>query len=92
MSERDNIFRRVREALRVSARAPSCSLPSLEELRSVLPVVNTVEDEQLAQFKINAAELRADFKLVSDEFDLVTNLRALGKAEGWKKVATHDGG
>ena len=91
MSERENIFARLREALTVSAHSHAAGLPTTGEQRRVLPAAGATFDEQLALFQKNAADLRADFQLVRDHGELEIKLRALGKTEGWKKIASHQG-
>ena len=92
MSERENIFTRIREALRVEARAPEPNgLPTTADHRRVLPAVSPSADEQFALFAKNAADLRATFKLVKDASALTAELRALRDTEHWKWIAAHKG-
>lgn len=92
MSERENIFTRIREALTVKAHAHHGSgLPTPAEHRRVMPAVGASLDEQLALFAKNAGELKATFKLVQDAAGLTAELRALRDAANWQRVATHDG-
>jgi len=90
MSERDNIFERIREALNVKAHAHGVTgLPTTADHRRVLPAVGRSVDEQLALFAKNAGDLKATFKLVKDVNALNGELRALRDVESWKRVATH---
>ena len=97
MSERENIFTRIREALTVEAHAPGqhgpahkpAGLPTTADHRRVLPPVGASFDQQLELFAKNAAELRATFKRVKDTAQLTAELRAMRDAENWKRVATH---
>lgn len=90
MSERENIFTRIREALSVKAHAHGpTGLPTTADHRLVLPGVSGSADEQFALFAKNASDLKATFKLVKDVNALNGELRALRDAEGWKRVATH---
>ncbi len=92
MSERDNIFTRIREALTVEAHAHhGTGLPTTEDHRRVMPPVGASEDEQFALFARNASELRATFKRVQDANALTAELRALRDTEKWQRVATHRG-
>jgi len=92
MSERDNIFARIREALTVEAHAHEPeSLPTPADHRRVLPAVGAMLEEQFALFAKNAAELRASFKLVKDGGEITAELRALRDTEKWKRVAAHRG-
>jgi L-lactate dehydrogenase complex protein LldG len=100
MSERERIFARIREALTVVAPRPGhhaegapgpSLLPTPVDHRRVLPAVGTSFDERVALFAKNAAELRADFKLLSDLPELAGELVQLRNAEGWTRVASHAG-
>ncbi len=92
MSERENIFIRIREALAVKAHAHhGNSLPTTEEHRRVMPAVGTTSDEQLALFARNAGDLKAEFRPVKDIEQLAAELAALRDAENWRRVATHQG-
>jgi len=93
MSERDNLFTRIREALAVRTRAHHGDrLPTTAEHRRVLPAVATTVAEQLALFAQNAADLKATFMLVNHEDELTPALQALADAGQWQRVATHEGG
>lgn len=90
MSERENIFTRIREALTVEAHAHhGTGLPTPEDHRRVMPRVGATVDEQFALFAKNASDLRATFKLVKDANELTAELRALRDTEKWQRVATH---
>jgi L-lactate dehydrogenase complex protein LldG len=100
MSERDNILGRIREALAVAAPVPGHDhdtvrptpfLPSAVDQRRVLPAVGQSFDKQLALFRKNAAELRADFRLVKDLGALAAELKGISAAEGWQRAASHGG-
>lgn len=90
MSERENIFRRIREALTIKAHSHhGAGLPTTEDHRRVMPPVGATRDEQFALFAKNASELRATFKLVKDTATLTAELRAMRDTEKWRRVATH---
>lgn len=90
MSERENIFTRIREALCVKAHSHGqTGLPTTADHRRVLPAVGGSRDEQFALFAKSASDLMATFKLVKDVNALNGELRALRDVEGWKRVATH---
>lgn len=92
MSERENIFARIREGLSIKAHAHHGSgLPTTAEHRRVMPSVGASSDEQLALFAKNAADLKATFKLVQDEAELSAELKSLASAEKWQRAATHYG-
>ena len=90
MSERDNIFTRIREALAVEAHAHhGTGLPTTADHRRVMPSVGATVDEQFTLFARNASDLRATFKLVKDANELTAELRALRDTEKWQRAATH---
>lgn len=99
MNERENIFGRIREALRVAAPRPgkhdgageAGSLPTSADQQRVLPAVGGTFEEQVALFAWNAAELRAEFKLCDGNDELTAELKRLRDADGWARVASHRG-
>jgi L-lactate dehydrogenase complex protein LldG len=92
MSERDNIFARIKEALTLKAHAHHGSgLPTVAEHRQVMPSAGATLDEQFVLFAKNANDLKATFKLVKDEAELAAQLKALSAAENWQRAATHTG-
>ena len=102
VSERENIFARIREALQVPAPRlgqgghgapgnPVPGLPSPADYRRVMPPSAETMEEQLALFQKNAADLRADFRLLDSATQFAAELKKLGAAENWKSVATHKG-
>ena len=92
MSEREKIFARIREALKVKAHAHGGEgLPTTNDHRRVMPFVGSSFDEQLALFCKNAADLRADVKQVADIAAVRDELKNLCASENWKSIAAHDG-
>jgi L-lactate dehydrogenase complex protein LldG len=92
MSERQNIFARIKEALTHQAHAHhGHGLPTVAEQRGVMPTVGATAEEQFALFAKNASDLKATFKLVKDEAELAAELQALSAAEKWQRAATHAG-
>ena len=92
MTERENIFARIREALTVKAQAHGLTgLPTTADHRRVLPAVGATFGERLALFAKNAADLKADFRFVADPTTLAVELTRLRDAESWKRVAAHNG-
>jgi L-lactate dehydrogenase complex protein LldG len=92
MTERENIFARIREALTVEAAAHGPNgLPTQADHRRVLPAVGVTFEEQLALFAKNAADLRATFKWVKDVSELTAELHTLRDSENWKRIAAHRG-
>jgi L-lactate dehydrogenase complex protein LldG len=92
MSERENIYARIREALTVEAHSHAgTGLPTLADQRRVLPPTGATDQEQVALFAKNASDLRATFKLLNYPHDLTAELRSLRDAEKWQRVASHRG-
>jgi L-lactate dehydrogenase complex protein LldG len=101
MTERENIFGRIREALRVTAPEPGHAphspphsapgSPQLAAMRHWLPAVGETFEQRLELFKTNSASLKADFQLVTNHDDLIERLRALRDNEAWTKIGTHSG-
>lgn len=103
MSERENIFGRIREALRVRARVPGAhhapgdgtvvqSVSEAEAAQHIadwLPPVGESFDQRVELFRTNALDLKANFHLLDDPDQLEDHLRGLAAQEGWKKVASH---
>jgi len=90
VSERENIFTRIREALTIEAHAHhGTGLPTTAEHRAVMPAVGATAEEQFDLFAQNAADLRATFRLVNDARELTAELCALRDKEKWQRVATH---
>jgi L-lactate dehydrogenase complex protein LldG len=97
MTERENILTRIREALsfdtpHAAHASASAKLPEPADHRRVLPLVSASADEQWATFVGNAADLRADVRLVNDMAELIAELKLLRDRNGWKRLATHAGG
>jgi L-lactate dehydrogenase complex protein LldG len=90
-TEQEKIFARISEALTSPAHGPAGGLPTLIEHRRVMPLVGATIEEQLALFRVNADDLRADFQLVASRDELDSKLRALRDAGGWKIAAAHNG-
>jgi L-lactate dehydrogenase complex protein LldG len=95
MTARERILGRIREALAVPAprpgHAPEISGRPADNARRWLPRVGEAFDEQIALFRANAEDLRADFHLLANRDELGPRLRQLSQAEGWKRVAGHRG-
>jgi L-lactate dehydrogenase complex protein LldG len=105
MSEREKIFGRIREALRVPAPVPGPHDHKLgtEAVRAVseaeaakhisewLPAVGDSFDDRVELFRANALDLKAEFHLLSNSQKIEAHLRGLAATEGWKKIASHSG-
>ena len=94
MSERENIFGRIREALRVTAAQPGfheAAPRSGRGLADLLPAVGRSFEENVALFQKNAVGLKAEFRLLASTEELRLALGNLRAAEGWTRVASHRG-
>jgi L-lactate dehydrogenase complex protein LldG len=101
-SEKENILRRIREALTVPAphpghHAPSDTAPSeLEahngQISHWLPPVHAGFDAQADLFARNSASLKSTFHLLASEAAAVSILATLARAEAWQRVAAHADG
>ena len=102
--QREEVFTRIREALRrpaphrhavhasdEAANPPALDapLPDSDAFRAWLPLVGPSLDEQVALFALNAAALKADFRPVASLDETVQQLAALAIENNWKRVATH---
>ena len=78
--------------VRAPTRPPEQSrLPDAAEHRRVLPAVGSSFDDELNLFRKNAADLRADFLLLSEPAALATELKSLCATEHWQRAASHRG-
>ncbi len=99
MSERENIFGRIREALATPAHQPGVhhdqqpsaapELPSVADFRQVLPPTGDTFEANLQLFQTNSVDLKTDFYRVKNTDELLARLVQLRDADAWKKVATH---
>jgi len=65
--------------------------PLIGDARQWLPRVGQTFDEQLALFRANAADLKAEFQLLASFDELPAALAKIRNAEKWQRVASHDG-
>jgi len=98
MSERENIFARIREALSIKAPLPGHaheSVPgpghSTSEFRKWLPPVGDSFESRLELFRKNATALKVDFQFATSREQVAGLLLALRESEKWIKVGTHTG-
>lgn len=95
MNERENILARIREALSVPAPKPGHPSPPGRVAPSAPPTntqVSASSEARLALFLKNAADLKADFYLLSDLQELSARLHHLRDSENWHKIGVHRGG
>jgi len=101
---RETVFARIREALRHPAphrhnghvdydmsghSDVEVPPPTADAFRAWLPAVGPSLDDQIALFAQNAAALKADFRPVISQDEIVKQLGALACENDWKRVATH---
>jgi len=91
---REQVFTRIREALRVPAPrhahgATGEGLPVAESFRAWLPLVGSTVEEQVALFRENVAALRAEFFVCSSMEETAVKLAELAREASWQRVATH---
>jgi L-lactate dehydrogenase complex protein LldG len=103
MNERENIFGRIREALRVPAPVPGAhdhkrggaqavsEAEAAKHISEWLPAVGDTFDARVELFRANAVDLKAEFHLLSDAREMESHLSKLSAIEAWKKVASHSG-
>jgi L-lactate dehydrogenase complex protein LldG len=105
MSERENIFGRIREALRVPAPIPGAHAASngtakvdtvseaeaAKHIPEWLPSVGETFEQRVELFRANALDLKAEFHLLDGMSEMEDHLRGLAASESWKKVGTHSG-
>jgi L-lactate dehydrogenase complex protein LldG len=65
--------------------------PPIGRAREWLPKVGQTFDEQLALFRANAADLKADFLLLASRDELAAALAKIRDAEKWQRIASHKG-
>jgi L-lactate dehydrogenase complex protein LldG len=98
MTEREKILGRVREALKsrtphagTHERMQPATLPPASNSRQWLPPVGNSFQEQIELFRKNAADLKADFYLVSDWLEACGILKKLQEQESWHRIGAHKG-
>ena len=98
MSERNEIFNRIQQALTRPGRRPEHAAahhlahrPQPDDFRRVLPAVGRNFAENLALFQRNAADLKADFFLFDNERQAHEKLNEIKLADRWQQVGSHHG-
>jgi L-lactate dehydrogenase complex protein LldG len=97
MTDREKIFARVKEALKVAAPRPgehgdhATAAHAPVHPRKCLPPCGSNFEEKLALFTRNAETLKASFLLLSDAEAAQQALAQLAQTAGWKKIAAHQG-
>jgi L-lactate dehydrogenase complex protein LldG len=99
--QREQVFARIREALRVPAPhrhvapgpeaepAHDDGLPASDAFRAWLPIVGATLEDQVALFASNSAPLRTEFHTPASLEEAVTLLKALARENNWQQVASH---
>ncbi|HEY5705523.1 MAG TPA: lactate utilization protein [Terrimicrobiaceae bacterium] len=101
MSEREKIFGRIREALRVAAPVPGAhdhherhavsEAEAAKHISEWLPAVGDTLDDRIELFRANTLELKAEFHLLNNSKEMEGRLQELAIAESWKRIASHSG-
>jgi L-lactate dehydrogenase complex protein LldG len=101
--QREAVFTRIREALRVPAPHRHAGheahgeetlsvdkpLSGADAFRAWLPLVGPSLEERIALFAANAAALKTDFKPVTSLDEAAQYLKTLATENQWKQIATH---
>ncbi len=99
--QRQAVFARIREALHLPAphrhaghaarRIAIAGAPvsDSDTFRAWLPPVGPTLEEQLELFAQNAAQLKADFRVVASAHEASEQLAALAVENNWKEIASH---
>ncbi len=92
MNDRETIL----QSIQVALKKPSLKQDvykvednTTELIKQVTPAVGESFDEQLALFKKNAQELKAEFFAVNSVDEIVQTILKIKDSEQWKSVATH---
>ncbi len=99
MSERDAILSRIREALRVTTPPPgthdhrplTSARNAAATARQWLPVTGDSQEDWLALFAKNSAELKTQFLTAPDVSGAHALLAQLAATENWQRIAAHQG-
>lgn len=101
MTEREKILTRIREALTVGAPHPGShdgresaihfNGRPVQTAQQWLPAGGDTFEEQVEHFRAASVELKTDFHLVASQDEGHALLVKIRDAEGWKKIATHQG-
>lgn len=101
MTEREKILTRVREALTVGAPHPGShggheptvhfNGRPVQAAHQWLPPGGDTFAEQVERFRAASVELKTDFHLVASQEEAHALLVKIRDAEGWKRIATHQG-
>jgi L-lactate dehydrogenase complex protein LldG len=100
LGEREKILGRIREALQTKAPLPgshgdACehtpAEPPTSHAREWLPSVGKTQQEQIDLFAKNAADLKADFQLLTSRDELKAALVKIAATEKWSRIASHEG-
>lgn len=101
MTERERILTRIRDGLTVAAPHPGTHgghEPAMafngrpvQTAQQWLPPGGDTFEEQIERFRTASAELKTDFHFVASREEAHATLVKIRDAEGWKKLATHQG-
>jgi len=97
--EKEQIFRRIREALTIPAPHPGHHGAGMHdedhpetEIAHWLPPVGAGFDAQADLFARNSVQLKSSFHLLENEAAATQKLAEIARAESWQRVAAHGDG
>ena len=93
-TEKEKIFRRIREALAMPAPLPGHHAADVhvhapEPLSHWLPPVHEGFDQHAELFARNSEKLKSAFHLLENEAAAAAKLAEIARAESWQRVASH---
>lgn len=95
MSERENIFSRITEALTIKAHpsghgAGLIAQPATaDDRRRVMPAVPSSLEDRIALFAKHSLDLKTDFRPLASGQSVTAALKDLAAAGNWKRIAAH---
>lgn len=94
MSEREQIFARIREALQRPAAKPGHRTGPADQApppdyQQWLPAVGPELQDHVEAFRRASEELKTDFRWLERENSAAQTVQEIGRGEGWQRVATH---
>ncbi len=94
MNDRHTILLSISQALKITTKRKESHKDALTGdignlINQVLPPYGKNFEENLALFRKNADELKADFHTVSSVEEIIRNIIKIKVAENWRSVATH---
>ncbi|MCE0499577.1 MAG: lactate utilization protein [Methylacidiphilales bacterium] len=99
--QRNEVFARIREALRVpaphrhaapahdAAPAPNDGPPASDAFRAWLPAVGPSLNDQLVMFAFNCNQLRTELRTLASLDEAAAQLALLARENNWRQIASH---